>query len=356
MTNGAKAWFEYINQERGGIGGEYRVQLQVADSQDKPDVGVQEYQKMKKDVALFAQVFGTEVVEAVLPSLRIDGIVVSPASLDGRWVRDKDLLPDGAPYELEIINAIDYLLEERGMGGKTFCSLLADDSDGEAGERGITFVGKEKGFTVKTTAKLRPGTPDFTAQVQQMKSAGCQIVLLVAGPDDTAKLMKTSSQLQFKPQWVGVSMAWTPSLATSPERSYLQANFLLAGNGTNWGDTAVTGMAELVARAEKYAPNQPADIHFVFGYHQARVVTALLEKALALGDMSRKGIRTALTELGTVESDGLIGNYEYGSPESRTPPRQTTIYKPASTAAGGLAKLIYQYQASLATMYRFSAP
>jgi ABC-type branched-subunit amino acid transport system substrate-binding protein len=355
LTAGTETWFNYINQEKGGIGGKYKVTVVKEDSQYKPDLGVQAYNKIKGDVALFAQLLGTPVTKAVLPQLRTDNIVAAPASLDADWVRDKNLLPVGGPYEVQMINAADYLMKEGGFKGKTVCSMIQDDAYGQSGQRGVDFAAKELGFTVKSTAKYAAGNPDFTAQIQQLKSAACELVFLVGTPSDTAKIMGTAAQLQFVPQWVGQSPTWTGGFVKSALAPYLQAHFMLAAEGTEWGDTSVKGMADMLDRIQKYTPSQQPDIYFVFGYYQARAVTALLEKAVELGDLSRQGLLTAMGKMGKVDFDGLTGEYSYGAPETRNPPRQTTIYKVDPAKPGGLAKVKYEYTSDAAKKYEFKA-
>jgi ABC-type branched-subunit amino acid transport system substrate-binding protein len=353
LTNGTETWFKYINEEKGGIGGKYRVVVDKEDSQYKPDLGVQAYNKIKGNVSVFAQLLGTPVTKAVLPQLRTDNIIAAPASLDADWVRDKNLLPVGGPYEIQMINAADYLITKGGFKDKTLCSMIQNDAYGQSGQRGVDFAAKELGFTVKTTAKFTAASPDFTAQIQQLKSSACAAVFLVSTPSDTAKIMAAAAQLQFVPQWVGQSPTWTGAFVKSALAPYLQAHFMLAAEGTEWGDTSVPGMKDMLDRIQKYSPSQGPDIYFVFGYYQARAVTALLEKAVELGDLSRQGLLDAANKMGDVDFDGLTGTYKYGAVGERNPPRMTTLYKVDPLKPGGLAKVEYQYQSDAAKKYEF---
>jgi ABC-type branched-subunit amino acid transport system substrate-binding protein len=352
LTNGTATWFKYINAEK-LIGGKYKVELVQEDSQYKPDLGVQSYNKIKGDVALVAQLLGTGVTKAVLPLLKADNAMAAPASLDADWVRDPNLIPVGGPYQIQMINAASYLVSDLSQKSNVFCSLVQDDAYGQAGQQGIDFAAKELGFTVKTTAKFTAGAPDFTAQVQQLKGAGCQDVFLVATPTDTGKIMGTSAQLQFAPQWVGQSPTWIGAFTKSPLLPYLQQHFLLAAEGTEWGDTSVKGMTDMLDRLQKYSPTQQPDIYFVFGYYQAQAVTALLEKAVQLGDLSRTGLINAMNKLGTVSFDGLTGDYQYGKASDRNPPRTSTIYKVDPAKPGGLAKVKYQFESDAAKKFSF---
>ena len=117
------------------------------------------------------------------------------------------------------------------------------------------------------------------------------MVFLVATPSSTAPAMTKAAQSQFAPQWIGQSPTWIGALGASALAPYLQANFLVASEGPNYGDTSVQGMAELHPhQGHLRAAARRRTCYFNFGYIQAKAVTALLEKAVELGDLSHEGI------------------------------------------------------------------
>jgi hypothetical protein len=82
-------------------------------------------------------------------------------------------------------------------------------------------------------------------------------------------------------------------------------------------------------------------------------MTALLEKAVELGDLSREGLMKASEQLGTVSFDGLSGDYQYGPAESRNPSRMSTIYEVKPDQPFGLGTLEYQYESEAAKAFEF---
>ncbi len=131
LTAGNEVYFEAVNK-KGGIGGKYKVELEQADTQYKPDRTVQQYNRVKSQVVAFTQVLGTAPTLAVLPQLKRDKALAAPASLDAFWVREENLLPIGGPYQVQAINSLDYYVKNGGEG-KRICSLIQDDAYGEAG-------------------------------------------------------------------------------------------------------------------------------------------------------------------------------------------------------------------------------
>jgi len=353
LTAGNEVFFEALNA-KGGVGGKYKVELVQEDTQYQADVAVQQYNKIKGDVVAFTQVLGTAPTLAVLPQLRTDKIMAAPASLDALWVREENLLPVGGPYQIQAINAMDYYLSEGGGStDSVMCTMIQDDVYGEAGQQGIDFAAEEYGFEVANTQRFKVGTENYVGQIGALAGAGCEMVFLVATPSDAAKIWGTAAQAKYAPQWFGQSPAYTGALAQSPVAPYMQQRVLMVSEGTEWGDEEVPGMKQMVADATEYAPDQAPDYYFAFGYNQARAMTALLEKAVELGDLSRAGILEASNQLGRVTFDGLTGDYEYGAAESRNPPRSSTIFAVDPAKPFGLKTVKYNFTSDAAGKFEF---
>jgi ABC-type branched-subunit amino acid transport system substrate-binding protein len=354
LTGGGETFFKYVNSQ-GGIAGKYKVVLDEEDSQYTPALGVQDYNKLKASTLLIEQLLGTPVTKAVDPLLKQDGVIAAPASLDSDWVRDPNLIAVGAPYQVQMINAADYVVNTLGDKGKVFCSLVQDDSYGQAGQAGIDFAGSSLGYTMKTTAKYTVGATDLTAQIQQLKSNKCDVVFLVSTPDITGAAFTKAVQLQFAPQWVGQSPSYIGALAASPLAPYMEAHYIVVSEGPQWGDRTVKGMADMLDRLAQFDAAQKPDYFFAFGYYQAWAVDQILEKAVALGDLSHQGIMNAMAQVGTLKFDGLAGDYDYGTGAAdRNPPRVNAIFKVDPTMPGGLSLAKAGISTALAQQFKFT--
>lgn len=353
LTAGNEVWFEALNA-KGGVAGKYKVELTQEDTQYKTDIAVQKYNKIKGEVVAFTQVLGTAPTLAVLPQLKTDKILAAPASLDALWVREENLLPVGGPYQVQAINAMEYYFTDGG-GTKSdrICTMIQDDVYGEAGQQGIDFAADRYGFTVANTQRFKVGTENYAGQIGALAGANCQMVFLVATPSDAAKIWGTAAQARFAPQWFGQSPSYTGALAKSAVAPYLGQSVLIVSEGTEWGDDSVPGMVRMVDDATKYAPDQEPDYYFSFGYNQARAMTAVLEKAVELGDLSHAGLLRASAELGTVTFDGLTGDYRYGAVEDRNPPRSSTIFAVDPAKPFGLRTVKYDFTSDAANEFEF---
>jgi ABC-type branched-subunit amino acid transport system substrate-binding protein len=351
LTAGNQAYFDAVNAA-GGVGGEYQVELDIQDSQFQTGPADAAYEATKGNVVMFAQILGTQIVTTLLPKLTDDNIVAAPASLDSFWVREQQLLPIGGPYQIQAANALSWYVEggNGGSADSVICALTRDDAYGEAGFEGLEFAAGELGVEIVERATFPGANADFTTQIGQLQSAGCEMVFFVAVPSETAPAMQKAAELGYAPQWIGQSPTWVTAFAASPLAPYLQANFVLAGEGTEWGDTSVPGMAQML---EDAGPDQAPDIYFAFGYNQARAVHQVLEAAVAAGDLSHEGIVSAMNSISELTFDGLSGDYGWGAPEDRVPPRASTIFAIDPAAPGGLAVLERDVVSDAAEAYEF---
>ena len=351
LTNGNQVFFDALNA-KGGIAGKYKVELEIVDSQYQPATGTQVYGATKADVAAYVQILGTAVVNAILPQLKSDNIVASPASLDSFWIREQQLLALGAPYQIQAINGMDWWVNQEGNADSTICLMRQDDDYGKAGLEGMEFAAEELGFEITEDVTFAPTDTEFGAQVNQLKGAGCEFVFLVGLPSATSPIMAAAEQTGFTPQWLGQSPTWISLFAGN---AYLQQNFAVVAEGPEWGDATSEGMAQMLADIEAHdTKDQAADIYFAFGYAQAWSMAQVLEKAVELGDLSREGIVAAMNEVGTLDTGGLLGDYEYGEPADRKFPRGNRIFTVDATAEGGLKAATETFVSEAAEKFELS--
>ena len=350
LTEGNRTFVKKIN-EAGGIAGKFKIELVEQDNQYNTDQTKTKYAQVKDQVVMFAQILGTPPTSAVLVDLKRDKIMASPASLDAEWMREEVLLPLDPPYQIQHINAAAWLVEEEESEGP-FCFFGADDAYGEAGLEGVEFAAEELDFELEATTSYSAAagaSTDYTAQITEMKNAGCKEVFVTALPTQANALLGKAAELQFEPAHF---LFQSPTYITAFSQSPLwQKNVVMELSGkTAWGDESVPGMKEMLADQAKFAPQQKPDIYFIFGYYQMKAVVALLEKAVENGDLSRDGILEASKELGEVDFGGLTGNYTYG--EEREPPREIGLFKVDATAPGGLT-LITGVESDAAKEFEF---
>ena len=344
LTRGNRIFFEALNAN-GGIAGKYKVELVVEDHGYDEAAAANAFNKIKDDVVLIGQVFGTPPTKRLLPLLGEEGMLAAPASLAGSWVRDARLLPVGTPYQAQIINGAAYYTETMGSADDTACAMAADDDYGDEGIEGIEFAAKELGFELSETVRFASTDQDF-GQVSQL--ADCDVVYLVSTPVATNGIMSEAANSNLDATWIAMSPAFLSLANAGGPQDYMQEHLYLIGDGPAYGDTSNAGMAKLLDDTQVYIDSvdgdektgaEGADTFRVFGYGQAWALTQILEKAVANGDLSREGIQAAAQDI-DLKFDGLFGDYVYGADDGvladRTPPLSSTILQVNFEEAVGL--------------------
>jgi ABC-type branched-subunit amino acid transport system substrate-binding protein len=324
LTNGNRVYWQSKNA-KGGVAGKYPVELSVEDSRYQVEAALQGYDKIKGDVVAFQQVLGTQIVKSVLTRLKQERGFGGPATLDSLWVREANLMPVAAPYQVEVANVLDWYKRNGGQG-KKLCAMAQDDEYGAAGLDGARQASRTLKLKVEKTVRFAT-TSDVSAQVGELADANCDAVLLVALPNDTASIITKMVGRNFSPQVLGLAPTWLSGFENDANNGqFFQQNFVWVGEGPAWGDTSVPGMAKMIQDVQQFSPDQRPDQYFAFGYAQSWAMDQILERAVKNGDLSKAGITKASKQVGTLKFDGLVGDYRYGkSAADRNPPRASTI-------------------------------
>ncbi len=356
LAAGQQVYFDYLNAELGGVAGQYPVEILLEDHQYDTAGTVQKYGKIKNDVVMFSQIMGTAQVFATLPLLAEDNMVAAPASQDAFWVREQNLFPVIEPYQVDVINGMEYYLGDGGGSvDDTICAVIQNDLYGEAGLEGLEFAAENMGFEIATVTRYGSGDQDFTAQITELVNTDCDMVWATALPTEFGGLLGTAAQSGFTPRWIAQSPAWIDVLALGALADYLEANVWVVALGREWGDPASATMTEMVERVAKYKPDQAPSYYFTFGYVQAWATHQLLEAAVANGDLSRQGIIDAMNGLSQLEFGDLSDPFQYGPPEDRNPPRTSTMFAVDVEKPFALAALSDPITSPVAEAYEFPA-
>ncbi len=202
LAEGSQVYWDYVNEELGGIAGQYQVELAVGDTKDDQGAAVTEYQRLKEDAVLFAQILSTPPTQAVLEFLNEDNIVGVPGSLAGAWASEANLLPNGAAYENEMINIADWYVNDSGLGSadSVQCAVSVDDLYGEAGLAGLEYAAGELGFELAESQTFARGDTDFSSTIAALSGAGCEAVYAITVPTEQNAMMAEAVEHRFRPR------------------------------------------------------------------------------------------------------------------------------------------------------------
>ena len=327
LAEGSQVYWDHVNNDLGGVGGKYQVELVVGDTKDDSAATVQEYQKIKGDVVLFAEVLSTPPTQAVLEFLKEDDLVAVPGSLAGLWSHEINLLPNGSAYEYEMINLADWFINSSGLGSadSVACVVSVDDLYGQSTQRAVEYASDQFAFNIATSQTISRGQTDFSAVVAALEGAACEVVYAITVPTEQHAMLAEALAQGFEPVWLGALPSYLNLFAGGAPDRY--GKFYVALDTPDFSDTTNAGMVDFLANFATYGPGDPNTFH-LSGYFQQIAVHALLEKAVAMGDLGPEGILAARSELGEVELNGLADNYVYGIPgETQEPASASRIFQ-----------------------------
>jgi ABC-type branched-subunit amino acid transport system substrate-binding protein len=315
VAAGHRAYFEALNA-RGGIDG-WKVKLITRDSGYQPQQHVQLFNQVQGSVAILNS-FGSPTTKAIQAQVDQQKLVTIPASFDSAWGADSVMAPVGAPYSVDIANALDYYT--RGGAKKPKIGIVyQNDEYGADGLRGFKAAKAALGFQDAGEQAFNVGDTSFTAQVQKLKAAGAEAVVVTALPSATGPIVGTAATLGFHPQWILQGPSYLEQLITkdgnldSPATPVAPAlkGALVTSFAAPWGADKTSGMKQLVADHHRYSAKLPPSVYFTLAYAQGRVEAAILRKAIESGNLTRQGILKAKESLGTVDLGGIAPNVNY---------------------------------------------
>lgn len=100
--------------KNGGVCGR-QVEVEITNHGYDPQKAVSQYRDVSTKVLAMAPVLGSPVVTALKPSFDRDNMLVGAATWTSEVLPDPNFQIAGATYDLETINAIDWLTREKGL-------------------------------------------------------------------------------------------------------------------------------------------------------------------------------------------------------------------------------------------------
>jgi ABC-type branched-subunit amino acid transport system substrate-binding protein len=353
QMEGANLYWHAKNQA-GGICGR-RVAVTVQDTGYDPQKAVAAYRQMSGDVIGLGLVLGSPIVKALLPSVQSDGMFVNFAGWTSDILPSQNAAIAGTTYDIEAINAVDFLMKEKGIKpGDTIGHLYFEGDYGENALRGSKFAAGKHDLRL-VQQKITPADQDMTGQVAAFRKAGVKAILFSAAPPQAASLAGVAASQQLDVPIVANGPGWTPQLLTTPAAASLEKNYYV-----------VSSMAPLTVRSagvQKFLTDYkaanpkgtPSANGSLYGYAGAQIADAALTKACADKDLTRKGVLGALHSLDALNTGGTIaGTLDFTDP-SRPPGRLVYVAKVSKNAPGGLEALGAPRSAADAQSYTFGS-
>lgn len=311
------------------ICGKYTVEETVKDHGYDTQRGIQLYSSIHNDVLAIEQTIGSPINTGLLPQFETDHMVNIPAAWAQSLTESPQIAIVGATYEVEMINVLDYLLDEGKIKeGDKIGHIYFEGEYGEGGLAGSKYFAEQHGMEV-VEQQIQSTDTDMTAQVTALKAEGVKIIALTVAPGQTASVAGAAASAGLNVPIVGNNPVFAPALLDGPAGPALIANLYVA--------SPVAPFDQLPDLLKEYQSAYPGDptLGVVFGTAAADVMRQILDKACEDGDLTPEGVSAAKDELGTVETDGMAVplTFETGA----SPSDASYIFRPADVPGGAKA-------------------
>jgi ABC-type branched-subunit amino acid transport system substrate-binding protein len=346
-----RLYWRQVN-DAGGVC-ERKVELEVQDHGYDPQKAVSLYRSMEPNIAALQQLQGSPMIAALLPTVERDSMYSGGMGWASVVLPSEVSQMPGASYSVATANAVDFLVEEKGLSdGDAIGQLYFEGDYGEDALAGAEFAAERNGLRI-VKQQITPADTDMSSQASAFRRAGVDAMIVSTAPGQLASIVGVANSIGLDVPIVANMPAWNPSVLKTTAGEAL-AEDVYAVNPV----APYAADAEPVRRAvELYEADQPKGIKdwgVTLGWGQALLMHETLKAACEAEDLSREGIVKAMRTLSGVETNGLFPEAltfdELGEPPSRT----VFVTQVDPDAPGGL-RVIDTLESESAKAYEFEA-
>ena len=300
-------------KERNAAGGICGRQIKLVNKDAAYDVqkAVSLYRDTEPDVAAFSQVVGSPIIAALLPTLERDEMLAVAAAWPPAFLDAKSVSIVGASYDIEAINGIEWLMENKGLKkGDAIGDLYFEGDFGEGGLVGVKYAAEKLGLRV-VEQKIKATDEDMSSAAAKFKREGVKAIWVTTAPGQLASLAGVAKSTGLDVPIGTNGPVFAPQLLKTAVGPTLDKNVTVFNSNASYAadNPEVRKVADAYEKAyPKGVPQQAV----ITGHSEAQVMGAILDKACENKDLSRAGLVKAFRELSSVDTKGLVaGNLDF---------------------------------------------
>ncbi|MEA2024777.1 MAG: ABC transporter substrate-binding protein, partial [Actinomycetota bacterium] len=270
-------------------------------------------------------------------------MIAVPATWYSGWT-DTNIAPTvlhtGAPYCLEAMSGLDWMLAEEKKAGNDAPTLAIASIPGDFGldpMAGAKMWAETNGIEIvfDGSGTIIPGQ-DLKPVADGIVASGANLVYVTTTPSTFSEVYGAALQQGFEAKWSGSGPTYNPAFLLSPIADAIQRDWYGTFYMQPWGGDSA-GMALTMQLVEASGADIPPNDYVGLGVIEAMTVHAALEAAYASGDMTRAGVLAALRTLDNVDYQGAAPAENYTGSTSDQVQRAVTLWRPsvANLEAGG---------------------
>lgn len=357
IVAGHEAYWANVNAN-GGING-LTVELEIVDTTYDIPTHVQLYEELKDDVVAFGHSTGSPHTLAINQQLQADGILAIPLTWYSGWsdpAINSNLVPHGAPYCIEAMSLVEYLVDQSGVDSPSIAIASVPGDFGLDSATGGTLAAEALGLNIayNGSGAVIPGDDTSYDEVAaEIVASDADIVFVTTDPGSFAAVFGRAVAQGYEALWSGGSPTWSPGFVAegSDIRDAIERDFYVSGYYEPWeGESA--GAAQV--REIMEAAGAPPTNYYGEGFVEAGIMHAALEQAYANGDLTQAGVLAAAKSLENVEFDGLAPAEAFAGEPNDIVQRAIWISRPDGDAVAGTSLVEAAYTSPTAAAYEFN--
>lgn len=334
---GAELYWDQINAG-GGVCDGRTVKIVARDNGYDPQKTVTAYSDISSQILAVQLLTGTAMTEAVAPQMEADGVSAIPMSWSPELLGEDSILIPGTTYDLDMVNAVDYLLDEGTIKEGDHIGYIYFQGDfGGAGLEGATFAAEQHGITVDPY-QVDPTVTDLTAQITQIADAGSTAIFMSTNPPLLANAAAVSATQGLDVPIITPTPTFVPELLTSPAADQVAERVIVVSPYNAWSaDT--DALAFLRDEFGKSGDDGTPQQFFIAGYAAASLMHSAIEAACDSGALTRESLKEQFSSATAFSMKGLSVDLDFSD---RAVPAATADYfhHVDKDADGGLTPLV----------------
>lgn len=345
LTRAQEHFWASVNADGGLDGFDVIISAEnTFDAHYRGEDTVEGFESMVDRVLAFAQILGTPQTQAVVPRMIEENVVAAPATWWSGWAfadfGGDLILESGAPYCLEAMNGMYFMSQALPEGFTWALIRFPGDYGGDYGA-GALIAAAQLGLGEPLFDHLQvpiSAGGDVTEAVTLAATHQPTLMVIVSGPTEMAQIVGGTFQAghqQF--QVLGASPTWNVALLGQEALlPLLVATYKATVPWGNW-DTESDGHAAMRAAAE--ANDQAPNGAYIAGWVWQYPMKALLEAAIASGDLTRANLVALAASLADVDYAGMLNTRTYGSDVNATVDRSSIVMGVDPESSDGLSPI-----------------
>jgi ABC-type branched-subunit amino acid transport system substrate-binding protein len=333
FTQAQKIYWDEQNAA-GGVCGR-KVKLVPKDAAYDVQKAVSLYKDFEPDIAAINQMVGSPIIAALLPSLERDSMLTVAAAWPPAFLDAEPVAIAGATYDLEAINGIEWLMENKGLKkGDAIGDLYFEGDFGEGGLVGVKYAAEKHGLKL-VEQKIKATDEDMSGAAAKFKREGVKAIWVTTAPGQLASLAGVAKSIGLDVPIGTNGPVFGPQLLDTAVGDTLDKNVTVFNSGAVWASD-LPEVKKLTAAYKKAYPKGVPQQAVTTGWSEAQVMKAVLDRACENKDLSREGIVKAFRELDSVDTAGIIAGDQDFTKVGQASSKAVYAHDVDKNAEGGL--------------------